>query len=130
METQIEVKHTPTPWVFDKPNEQILGDDAGYYICRRPAEVFQSRWEANAEFIVRAVNEYDGLIAENVVKSAVIGKLTKENEVLLAALKRFMNFNGCYAGGEKMDALDFSMNLANLHKQAREAIAQAEAVQS
>ena len=74
-------------------------------------EIYTDRtgWEQEAEFIVRAVNSH---------------------EALLSVLKRFMDFDGCYAGGEKMDALDFSMNIANLHKQAREAIAQAEGVQS
>lgn len=57
--------HTPTPWVYDKRNGEILGDDAGQYVIRDlrvDADVLAVRQQNDASFIVRAVNSHEALL--------------------------------------------------------------------
>ena len=49
-------------------------------------------------------------------------QLKSERDELLAALKRLVNFDGKYGGGEKMDFIDYKFNLENIQRQARAAI--------
>ncbi len=58
---------TPGPWVVkdDGIVAAVTPVDGGDIICEAP-EVFEDsmrRWRANAEFIVRAVNAHDALLA-------------------------------------------------------------------
>ena len=58
--------HTPTPWICD--SEGILPTDRGdvAVIARVPNHPENAKnWEANASFIVEAVNSYATLKAEN-----------------------------------------------------------------
>jgi hypothetical protein len=62
-------KHTPTPWrvtEHERNDESIAlcihSDAMGMPICRLGGNISQINVEANAEFIVRAVNSHDKLV--------------------------------------------------------------------
>ena len=61
-----------------------------------------------------------------------LGRQRAINDALVAALKRFMAFDGRYAGrvdgkgGERMDDVDMEFNLTNLRDQAQIAISRSE----
>lgn len=58
-------QHTPTPWHYD--GEFIRTGDTRFSLSARPLEVIaevkdSENWEANAGFIVRAVNSHEALL--------------------------------------------------------------------
>lgn len=107
MKTQTQ-QHTPTPWkVMHNEIGLEWNIEAGNELIAVLVPKNQRNLD-NAAFIVRAVNSH---------------------EALLAALKRYMSFNGRYGefgNYEEMDSTDIAVNLSILRKQANEAIAQAE----
>ena len=58
-----ESQHTPTHVLINRLENLLHPDDAA--------------------FLLRAVNEYEGLVSENAMKSAVINKFAEENKALL-----------------------------------------------
>lgn len=66
--TSDEVGHTATPWfVYDEAKTVSAvnsPEDGGDIVCDAPEDATESmkRWDANAAFIVRAVNSHDSLV--------------------------------------------------------------------
>jgi ElaB/YqjD/DUF883 family membrane-anchored ribosome-binding protein len=111
MKTKTEAKpmHTPVPWHLEKnnhvPNIGIYKDITESGAVHPTWEVIafldddMEKAQANAEFIVRAVNSHKQLLADNKSLMDEIGKLAKEkvviresNEALLEAAKAALEF--------------------------------------
>lgn len=93
-------KHTPTPWEVNtlagSPYSEGFSNDTLIFDCR-PSGLQYAEIEANAEFIVRACNSHDALIADmkhiveywngSVNMSAMEDALNHIIEVAQAAIK-------------------------------------------
>jgi len=86
-------EHTPTPWMVDDDmiitQVDAIPDDI---ICERTNEmpIKHSNWEANAAFIVKAVNNHDALV-----------KALKESRAALVALMDAVQ------AGQKMNGREY-----------------------
>ena len=59
-------EHTPTPYQLGYPgwdDSDTICNEKGYTVCTRPKLIDKEDWVADAEFIVRAVNSHDALVA-------------------------------------------------------------------
>jgi len=109
MKTQTEVTHTPTPWTYD--GEFLFsGKDRFNRSTQILAEIKDmDNWEANAEFIVRAVNTYEN-------DCVVIGKLGHEVERLAKINKVLLEAVKCAENLPELNILNYTADdVANLN---------------
>lgn len=62
MKTEIEVKHTATPWKLSGGLGFRSIKSTGNYVIATGLSETTGEWDANAAFIVRAVNSHDELL--------------------------------------------------------------------
>jgi hypothetical protein len=63
-EKKMEAKHTPGPWKYEADDNVIIGGDGLIMTWQtRSIDVGVAERDANAEFIVRACNSHDDLMA-------------------------------------------------------------------
>lgn len=107
IETLTEInKHTPEPWEHGKSNEVVSdspvynGDDSNKYYGKYL--VCESITEANASRVIACVNAFAGV--DN--PETMLNKLRADREILIDALKMYLQYEGCLSSQYAREALD------------------------
>lgn len=74
---KLEVGHTPTPWKIDPEGKTTSGHR--YIVAHDDSMTVCAASPADAEFIVRAVNQYQSLVNDSKLKDALLETLEKAN---------------------------------------------------
>lgn len=111
----MKTKYTPGPW-------ETNGRDISAFPCE-PGFPGQEYEVAAVRATIYVGGKFTKIpVAEQQANAHLIAAAPE----LLEALKSIIHFDGCYEGGEKMDATDRQFNWDALRKSAQLAIAKAE----
>lgn len=100
-----EVKHTPTPWLYDERHNGIYEatPDARGAIVRIADIVRVPNYQANAAHIVACVNGWDTLQALNQALVAALRDLVADHEELEARVGKWENGHEFLSGLNAVD---------------------------